>query len=410
MKTATVRPDSVRLDSLTTIRFFGAVYVVICHWLGGGAPILTPHHAVLWRIYRMGGSAVSGFFLLSGFILAWVYLRQSGPLDKRRFYVARFARIYPIFLATLLLDTPHFIFLQMSRHGVHGGLMKTGISFTACLVMLQAWAKPFWGPDFPNWSLSVETFCYVLFPFVGYLIWKIRSPWIWISMAALYVASQALVVLAVSGAVAHGINYELIFFWPPFHLSVFLMGVLLAKLLATSEIVGQERTSVFRSVYMPLGLCITAGAVLVAWTPIAFEDSPLGSALFRDGILTPFFCLLIWALASRKSIVSKLLSTPWLVLLGEASYGLYLIHVPIFHLMNPIVLHLLHNMPWGEFRALDAFAFLLYFALCIGLSVSSFVWLETPSRKWLNRKLWQPRREVIDLPGVAVGHPGARAD
>jgi peptidoglycan/LPS O-acetylase OafA/YrhL len=142
--------------------------------------------------------------------------------------------------------------------------MKTGISFAACLVMLQAWVKPFWGPDFTNWSLSVETFCYILFPFVEYLIWKIRGPWIWISMAALYVAGRALVVLAVSGAVAHGINYELIFFWPPFHLSVFLMGVLLAELLATSESVGQERTSAFRNVICRSDCVLQPG---LFWSP-----------------------------------------------------------------------------------------------------------------------------------------------
>ena len=410
MKNASLRPATSRLDPLTTVRFFGAVYVVICHWLSDGAPVLTPHHVVLWRIYRMGGSAVSGFFLLSGFILAWVYLRPLGSLDRRKFYVARFARVYPIFLATLLLDTPHFLFLQMSQHGVHGGLMKTGISFMGCLVMLQAWAQPLWGPDFPNWSLSVETFCYVLFPFAGYLIWKIRGAWIWMSMAALYVAGQALVALAVAGAAAHSINHELIFFWPPFHLSVFLMGVLLAKLLATSGAVSQEETSPFRSVYLPLGLCIATEAVLLTLIPIAFEDSPLGSALLRDGILTPVFCLLIWALASRKSPVSKLLSARWLVLLGEASYALYLIHVPVFHLLHPVLLHSLRNLPWGEFRVLYAFAFLLYFALCVGLSVASFVWLETPSRKWLNKRLWQPQRKVIDLPDIALGHRGASAD
>jgi peptidoglycan/LPS O-acetylase OafA/YrhL len=405
MKSASVRPATDRLDALTTVRFFGAIYVVIGHWLSNGAPILTPHHAILWRLFHFGGSAVSGFFLLSGFILAWVNLRKPGPLDKRRFYVARFARIYPIFLAALLLDTPHFLFSQVGQYGVPGALMKTSVSFAGCLLMLQAWAERLWGPDFPNWSLSVETFCYVLFPFLGYLVWKIRGAWILISMTALYVGGQAIIAVAAAGAVAHSLNYKLIYFWPPFHLSVFLLGVLLAKLLTTWETVAQKRSRVFWSVYLPLGLCIAVYVGLIVVTPTALADSPVGSALIRDGILSPVFCLLLWALASGESVVSKLLSARWLVLLGEASYALYLIHVPVFHLVFPVLLHSLRNLPWREFRLLYGLGFLFYFALCIGLSVASFLWLETPSRRWLNKKLGQPRQEVTELlPGVAVGH------
>lgn len=151
MKTGSVRPDTGKFDSLTTLRFFGAVYIVICHWLLLGVTIVTPRHAIFWRAYKFGGSCVSGFCILSGFILAVVYFRNPEPLNKRRFYVARFARIYPIFLVTLILDTPWFFMSRVGSLGVKGALLKTGVTFGSCLLMLQAWAERFWGMDFPNW-------------------------------------------------------------------------------------------------------------------------------------------------------------------------------------------------------------------------------------------------------------------
>jgi hypothetical protein len=50
---------------------------------------------------------VSFFFVLSGFILAYSYLGQlrlGG--EKRRFWEARFSRIYPVYLLSLLIDWP----------------------------------------------------------------------------------------------------------------------------------------------------------------------------------------------------------------------------------------------------------------------------------------------------------------
>jgi peptidoglycan/LPS O-acetylase OafA/YrhL len=393
MKNRSAHSDSNRLEPLTTIRFFGAVCVVACHWLSMGAPILTPRHAVLWRAFHLGASCVSGFFVLSGFILAWVYLREPGPLDKHKFFVARFARIYPIFLLTLILDTPSYFASSVATLGVKGAILKTGIAFGSCLLMLQAWGKQLWGMDFPNWSLSVETFCYLLFPVVGRLLWRLRGRWIWIGMLTLYAGGQALVTAGVMVARLHGVSPIILYFLPPLHLYAFLIGVLVARL-QVSE-VGAPAGSHVESwmVYAAMGFALCAGIALLA-VPSSIADSIVGTTLIRDGCLSPVFGLVIWALSIKSTRGARWLSAPWLVLLGEGSFALYLLHVPVFHLIHPVLLRLLGDMPWGKFRLLYGLAFLIYLTLCIALSVASFLWVEAPARRWLNRRL-----------GIKLRHP-----
>ena len=100
--TATELPDGTAakrkpssLDALTGLRFIAAVTVVFVHAFkfGQGSTTLGPWAA----------NAVTFFFVLSGFILTYVYherLKQTGLL---KFYWARFARIWPLHICCLLL-------------------------------------------------------------------------------------------------------------------------------------------------------------------------------------------------------------------------------------------------------------------------------------------------------------------
>lgn len=228
-------------------------------------------------------------------------------------------------------------------------------------------------------------------------------------MVLLYVGGQSLVARAVPAATPHRGNEMTALYWPPLHASSFLLGVLVAKLYTLSEHKTSGRGVKSWIAYAAFALSAAIYIGLIVVVPTGVVDSLVGTALIRDGVMAPVFCLLIWALVSSKSVVSNLLSTPYLVLLGEASYALYLIHLPVFHLLHPVLVRLLpHHLSWLEFRLVYACGFLLYFAICVSLSVASFRWLETPSRKWLNKRLGASRRKAIELlPSAAVEYRGA---
>ena len=94
----------MRIDQLTFTRFVAAMTVVFFHF-GGNISYLNqePWSALL----RAGNISVSYFFTLSGFIMAIAYYSLDNKMvDKARYAVARFARIYPIYLVGLLLMVP----------------------------------------------------------------------------------------------------------------------------------------------------------------------------------------------------------------------------------------------------------------------------------------------------------------
>jgi peptidoglycan/LPS O-acetylase OafA/YrhL len=385
-----------KLHPLTSIRFFGAVYVMAGHWWRLGVPIGS-HNDLLFRSLFLGGACVSGFYLLSGFILGWVYLTQGERFNKRQFYMSRFARIYPIFLITLVADTPWYFLSHIAQYGIKGALIKTGTVFTSCLLMLQAWGPHFWGMDFPNWSLSVETLCYTLFPFVGFLLWRLRGVWVWIAMVLLYVGGQVLVAVAVMVTLYKKIDPQVVLYFPPLHVSTFLLGILVARLqVGSSERDGKVRPAAWPA-YIALGISIATYAVTILITSNTLVDSPFGRAFIWDGFLAPVFCLLVWALSRENTGVSRGLSTKWLVILGDASYGLYLIHLPVLHLARPLLLHLLTGVTSHQFRTRYIVSFLIYLGLCIVLSIASFYWIESPARKWIARKARSQPRKIAEF-------------
>ena len=141
-----------------------AFYVVLFH----GLPWLRQKFVVpraLETFLGNGYLAVTLFFILSGFILAYTYDGQiDGKTNRLHFWEARFARIYPVYFLSLMLA---FWFERGLSLGTR----------LAVLGMVQAWdprAPQLTGAwNYPAWTLSVEAFFYLCFPFL--LPWMSRK-------------------------------------------------------------------------------------------------------------------------------------------------------------------------------------------------------------------------------------------
>src|SRR5438067_1929482 len=86
------RPERVaHLPALTGLRFLAALVVVIDH---------TGYGPLAAMVAPFGGVAVTLFFILSGFILTYTYTRNGTAVHGgwRAFYIARIARVYPLYL------------------------------------------------------------------------------------------------------------------------------------------------------------------------------------------------------------------------------------------------------------------------------------------------------------------------
>jgi peptidoglycan/LPS O-acetylase OafA/YrhL len=372
-------PRTRKVYPLTSLRFFAALLVVFHHtafvFLPGFHDVTFANlpEGSLKRLSFELWFSVSFFYLLSGYVLSLVYLRGSRPFQVGKFLAARFARIYPVYLLMIVLCTPSVLSHRVQHDGLTAGITGTAEVFAAHVTLVDAWyPSRLVGIDAPSWSLSGEAFFYLCFPVLGVWLWKLRGAGLWWTAFGLYVGGQALVWTA-----RPHVGLLTILLWPPFHLSTFALGVLLGRW-QTLQREDSGRAGVREwqaNLVLGLSFCgLLASTLLV---PYFHVTEP-----YNEGMLAPILAGMIWSLSAAPTVWSRLLSAPWLVALGNGSYALYLINVPM--------LSIFESLHWTT----QAF-YPVYLSLCVGLSVFSFYYFETPVRLWLLERFESRSREKM---------------
>jgi peptidoglycan/LPS O-acetylase OafA/YrhL len=140
------------------------------------------------------------------------------------------------------------------------------------------------------------------------------------------------------------------------------MGVCLGRLYL------QDRHVNRRPRLLLTGLSIPLLAILLA------TSGKLPFLMLHNGLLAPVFALLIYHLAHRGA-PSRALSAGWIVLLGEASYALYILHYPLGHEIYQLASH----FGWPG----ETLPFPIVLLGLIAASVVTFRYLEVPARGWV---------------------------
>src|SRR5262249_38714540 len=103
-----------------------------------------------------GYAGVAFFFVLSGFVLTWSL--GDAPIEVRRFYRARFARIYPAFLVAFAIS---WAIVPPIAWWV---VLSNATLTQAWLPLSHASPGPRYSIDLPTWSVSCEVLFYALLP------------------------------------------------------------------------------------------------------------------------------------------------------------------------------------------------------------------------------------------------------
>ena len=356
--TASTNVQQVHIQPLTSLRFTAAMYVVLYHTLPDKYRTFAHGSIVL------GYSSVSFFFILSGFVLAIAYAQRVETLDRRKFWRARFARIYPLYLLTICLDVPNLLWARFIKYGLTSAAIKTLMTLLATLLMLQAWwPERLEGIDNPNWSLSVETVFYFLFPFIAGILWQRTAKSALLLLSLLYLGG----VFLISAAIRLHLPEEMLIYLPVLHLMQFAVGILLAKVFL-SLTRSEERGSWLRRLTIPILLVVLAGFwCIICWPHI------IPKPILHDGGLLLLFGPLILVFAGGHPLINKFFSHPFLVLLGEASYGLYLLHMVLWHYLSYVIA-----------SPIESWLYMSYLVAAVALSVVSFRYFEQPARTWIN--------------------------
>lgn len=357
-----IKMQKPHLDQLTSLRFFAAAMIVVHHIQGRfGLPEFFPGAAL--------GQGVSFFFVLSGFILTYVYYGEK--IQYSRFMKNRFLRIYPLHIVTLF---GAILFSPLATTD----LQESPIALLMNLLLLQSFfgisefAMTF---NSPAWSISTELGFYLLFPI---LLLFIRR--------AIVIFSTIIMALFLFGYLMIYLGMEAEqYFWSFMHthplgrLPEFVAGIIAGRVFlqhrdSLNELGVEKRRLIANALEIGLLLaCIWLILNLRELVQPLLQIAGLDFVVYflRSGLF-PLFMVLIIIYAAGSGIVSKLLSHRILVFLGEISFALYLVHQIVIRafVFNPDL-----SAALNPYQTLG-----VILLLSLSLSAVAYLWVENPAR------------------------------
>ncbi len=331
----------------------------------------------LYPIIDIGYVFVSFFFLISGFILSYNYAHRPGGVRKADFWMARFSRLYPVYLLTMLISLP---MLMLEWHSRTHGQFWLGAIFTPLLMQgFLPKIATFWNTV--SWTLSCEVVLYIAFPWLLRLRWPRSSA----KLAAMVIGFWLL------GLIPHtlyfflnpdhlaqpvtrfsdGVWLSTLKYTPLAYLCTFLAGLTLGRLHDAADMSVSARTK--------LGLAGFALALIAAYA-IAPR---MPYILIHGGLFTPIWSLVILGLAG-VSPLSRVLSVRPLVAVGTSTYALYLLHFNVFQLLQWH--HVAEHLHVTRFDPWISYVFVVLLAMAVRR------WVEHPCQVAIGG--WWKRRQA----------------
>lgn len=327
-----------KLDALTSLRFFAAAMIVIGHThpLFGSAGIATNFSLA---------QGVSFFFVLSGFILKYNYSELSNWQQVKRFFIARFARIYPSHIAAIGL-------LLLLTGGLNlGGLDKVQSVFVGFLnVFLMQSLVPlkdvFLTYNGVAWSISTEFWFYLIFPLLitSFIPGRFFKLLLLIAIAVVFLGFAVLWQVSSDEGSAQFSLLGLLYVNPLVRIVEFYIGVLACDLFL--KVHNKFETAKISKIKFNLLEIFTVALTLsslwltprlAAYLQINGELSVVLNYYFTKSGSAVVFALLIIVFALNSGFLSRLISRKLFVILGEISFALYLVHMSVLIFFKKLI-------------------------------------------------------------------------
>ncbi|MEX0627404.1 MAG: acyltransferase, partial [Cucumibacter sp.] len=317
-------------------------------------------------LYDYGMVAVALFWMISGFVFTTVYLDQKPT--ARAFVVTRFARLYPLHFATLVIVAVLQAISVQALGTSHVLEHNDAWHFLLNLLFISNWGfEAGYSFNGPIWSVSVEIFIYILF-FLGLgLINRFR--WIAVTLAA--VVSLALLLM---GA--------------PLWFSACGLGFFLGSAMCFLH----RRLARMPGPTLVAALAVgILGLVAVGLTPGYYEK------------LVPLiisFCAVIVAAAAADQIDDLGIARRFR-LIGDMTYSIYLCHLPLQ--IAVLLVMTAFGLDKPAIASTGAF-FFGFNALVFVVSWASYRYFERPARDYFRRFASSP----VAASSVATASPSAK--
>lgn len=338
----------MKISQITFTRFVAAIAIVISHF---NKDLFLYQIHYISDIFLRANVGVSYFFILSGFIMIVAYHKKD-QIDYLDFYRNRFARIYPLYIVGLLLY-----------------LITKSSNFSVFKLILYLFGIQSWIPgealvlNFPGWSISVEFLFYLLFPLLYNRYYSKQNKSIWVIAIIIWVITQVFSNFYVGSSWyegPHTKSHEFGFYFPLLHLNEFLVG----------NLAGMFFVRHHKQKNYDLQVILLFAAILLALIFI-----PLN---FHNGLMAVLFIPLIILISYNNGLLTKIFSLKPLEYLGEISYAIYIVHIPVLYIIREI-------LKWKH-QLLDInLVFWIYIAVLLIVSALFYQCIEKPLRDYLKK-------------------------
>lgn len=292
-------------------------------------------HDLLY-IFSIGETGVQFFFVLSGFIIFYIHEKDLGVTENVYCYLSkRMLRIYPIYIIITLLFTPFWLLIPDFGNAYH----KEIIPLIKSILLIPQNNHPHLGVA---WTLTHEVLFYLLFAIA--IINKTIGKWVLTSWFCLVLA----------------FNFSNISLAFPFDFLLSINNLLFGMGIATAMLLARYQK-------------IPSNKVIFILSNIIFFTAALGAITFQEqGSHTTniLFVILIGIAAAviilqAKDVYLEIFfgQRTGLLLLGEASYSIYLIHFPVLSAVSK----LLQSIAGNILHPLIAFMVMVIVAIACGI-------------------------------------------
>lgn len=302
--------------------------------------ILFHHSRYSWA--DGGFLALTSFFTLSGFLITSLVLREwirDSAIGIRNFWVRRFRRLLPAAWTTMMLillagavGLWNSDQLRSLRGDIPYALLQ--IVNWHFIVLDRSYGTDYTAPSPMQhfWSLAVEEQFYLLLPLLVTAVLAIRAakhP----SRRQLRNLTIVFVIMLSTSAVLNGIlahrSIDRAYFGTDTRMAEILIGAVLAIVLLKRLRFTNRTTLLVADI---AGLLSMAATLILLVLPSLRDESIYPWLFLLAALLTT---LIIFA-GLQGGIVTWILSVPPLPWLGKVSYGVYLIHWPVFVAVSPV--------------------------------------------------------------------------
>lgn len=293
--------------------------------------VLLFHQGYGWA--QGGFLGVPMFFALSGFLITTLLLAEherTGRIALGRFLARRARRLAPASVTVALAIAVVWLVVEGNT-----AAPSIGPDLLASLAKVTNWwfivdeqsygdlfAAP--TPYLHYWSLAIEEQLYLLWPLALIAILRLGSS------RGRVIAASAVTLVSLSFTFVHD-SFDWIYYGTHVRAAELLIGAVLAlAVVGRTERLAAQRTR--RS-----GLLSRTSWLALAAIVALFATQAQSSALWRNGGLAGVAALsaVLVVGAIVPGAMRTVMSHPFLVWLGAASYGIYLVHWPVFVLLTP---------------------------------------------------------------------------